>query len=285
LSLKYIGYFELNLIFGVKITEYNPIIIMAYRIVTFVVLFIFFSCSHRSNSSGFVSEKVAMEQVSLTTQLPTFHVSQTNISEMNGLDNLMLIRDRFLEESTVSNLDELKTNWEKVRLENDFEHANSKDLSNWFEVAGLLLERTGEANFASELEKIVFSGIGNTREENENLVAPYVFTKNTDDLFVNLITPSVINYNHTTKGKVRVELETNFPQSGKVDLKFGMTKRRYIEVNIRIPDWAEGATVTVKKVRYFAPPGGYCKIAKKWKEGDLIEVNFPIEKVPGYLQL
>ncbi len=133
------------------------------------------------------------------------------------------------------------------------------------------------------MEKIAFLGIGETISENKRIVAPYVFTKNTDDLFINLFTPATINYEHTTKGKVKVEMETNYPKSGKVDLKFGMTKRRYIEVNIRIPSWAAGTTVSVKKVKYVAPPGGYCKIAKKWKENDLVEINFPMENKPDYL--
>jgi DUF1680 family protein len=62
-----------------------------------------------------------------------------------------------------------------------------------------------------------------------------------------------------------------------------METKRYIELFIRIPEWAEEATVIEKGVKYVATPGSYCQITRKWSEGDMVEINFPTEKMPEYL--
>lgn len=260
----------------------STLLIMIFKIPFFIAFLFLISCSSKKQFPDLVSEKVEIERVNLNAELPILTSYNTVISEIKGVNKLKTFQNHFLERSTEFNLDEFKSNWNKIRKENDFENASAEDVGKWYEVSGFLLELTGEAVFASELQKIILSGIGETIEGNKKIVTPYIFTKNYDNLFINVFTPATIDYEHTTKGKVKVVMETNYPQSGKVDLKFGMTERRYIEVNIRIPEWAEGTTVTVKKVKYFAPPGGYCKIAKKWKEGDLVEIIFPMENVPEY---
>lgn len=257
---------------------------MKLIILLFVILFSLFSCSNKKQYPEFISEKVSLENINLNQQLPVFTSFGNITSELEGLDKLVIFQHQFLQKEIEFNLKEFKNSWNNTHNKNDFKKANCEDLKLWFEVTGLLLELTGETFFAVEMERIILLGVGKTVEETKKIVAPFVFTKNTDNLFINLFNPATIHYNHTTKGKVKVEMETNFPHSGKVELKFNMTKRRYIEVNIRIPEWAENTIVTVKKVKYVAPPGGYCKIAKKWKEGDLIEIEFQMENMPEYLK-
>ena len=257
---------------------------MIFRTPIFIVFLFFISCSQKNKFPLFVSEKVEMENVNLNTQLPIFSAPGANNSIIVGLEKLATFQNQYLKKDLEFDLDEFKRFWDHLQNEIDFVNARSLDLNKWFEISGLLLQLTGDAVYAVELNRMVSSGIGESIEENKKRVSPYVFTKNVDHLFVNIFTPAKINYNHTLKGKVEVEMETNYPKSGKVDLKFSMTERRYIEVKIRIPGWAEGATVIVKKVKYFAPPGGYCKIAKKWKEGDLVEIDFPMENMPDYLK-
>lgn len=258
---------------------------MIYRTTIFIAFLFFISCSQKKQFPDFVSEKVELENVSLNTQLPILTSSKINTPKILGLDKLSTFQGQFLKKDLAFNLDEFKSAWSKIQKENNFKNANSVELKKWFGLSGLLMELTGEAAFAEELEKIVFSGIGQTIEENKKIVAPYIFTKNTDHIFINLFVPSTIIFNHTLKGKVKVEMECNYPRSGKMDIKFNMTENRFIELNVRIPGWANGATVTVRNVKYFAPPGGYCKISRKWKEGDSAEINFPMENVPAYLKI
>jgi DUF1680 family protein len=63
-----------------------------------------------------------------------------------------------------------------------------------------------------------------------------------------------------------------------------METKRYIELWIRIPEWAHNASVTVKGVKYLSQPGSYSRVAKQWKEGDVVEVELPLQNVPGYLK-
>ena len=79
---------------------------------------------------------------------------------------------------------------------------------------------------------------------------------------------------------MEITQETNYPESGKILIKFKMENKRYIELFIRIPEWAEGATVTEKGVKYVATSGSFCQIARKWNEGDFVEVNLPVDKMP-----
>ena len=137
------------------------------------------------------------------------------------------------------------------------------------------MELTGEAIFAEVLETYQLDS--STRDYTK----PFVITKSIDHIHVNLFEPTEIKYDHTLGGEVQFRMETAYPNSGKIKFHFGMTERRYIEVYIRIPEWAEGTTVTVKKVKYFASPGSYCKIAKKWKEGDVVEVEIPEKLNPS----
>lgn len=257
---------------------------MIFRILIYITLLFLISCSQKKQFPDFISERVEVESVSLNSELPILtNLEKTNF-KINGIEKLVVSQNQFLEKNVEFNLGEFKSNWNQIQIENTLKNASAEDIGKWFEVSGLLFELTGEAVFAEELQRIVLLGIGKTIVENKKIVNPYIFTMNYDNLFINIFTPATINYEHTTVGKVKVEIETNYPQLGKVDLKIGMSERRYIEINIRIPSWAEGAMVTVKKVKYFAPPGGYCKIAKKWKEGDLVEIVFPIENVPKHLK-
>ena len=265
-------------------SEYIHYTTMIFRILIFVSFLFFISCSEKKQFPDFISQTVETENISLNTQLPIFSTPKSNNSKIEDLDKLIIIQNQLIEKDLEFDLEEFKLTWNQIQKENDFRNANSEELKSWFEVSGFLMEITGEAIFAEEVERIALYGIGETIAKSKKIVAPYVFTKNTDNLFVNVFTPATIDYEHSTKGKVKVEMETNYPKSGKVDLKFSMTKRRYIEVNIRIPIWAVGATVTVKKVKYHALPGSYCKIAKKWKEGDLVEINLPLENKPEYLR-
>lgn len=201
------------------------------------------------------------------------------------LDSLMSFLDKYQSKAEGFNLQYLKENWDSA-----LERIMTVDLGietaiRWFKATGLLFELTGNARYSEELERIVYTSFKRNLPESEieSLAKPYVFTKYVDHIHVNLFIPSEISYSHSMGGDVKIWQETDYPETGSVLLHFSMTERNYIELFIRIPSWAENATVEVKGVKYFAPPGGYSKIAKKWKEGDVVEIEFPIRKKPDYL--
>jgi hypothetical protein len=55
--------------------------------------------------------------------------------------------------------------------------------------------------------------------------------------------------------------------------------KRYLDFYVRIPEWANKASVTVKGVKYNVIPGQFTEIAKKWKNGDEIEIIIGLRPV------
>ena len=181
-------------------------------------------------------------------------------------------------------LSSFENQWEQFyKIAND-KTLNEINTSKWFKINGTLLQLTGDARYAEELEKLMYTGIPGDSLQVTNWLAPYIYTKYVDHIHVNLFAPSEISYEHSLYGKVKIWQETGYPPSGNLQIHFSMEKERYIELFVRIPEWAEGATVIVHNVKYVTHPGEYCKIAKEWLEGDIVEIHFPMNKSPGYIR-
>lgn len=259
-----------------------------YGIVFFSFLLVFFSCTQKEQFPIRKSEKVALENVVVNSPLIKFNhfsivdsVEENNFkSELNGLTQFLLWYE---EQNSGFDLAKLESLWGNIQ--NQSSGFNLNEVKSWIEITGFLLEITANAMYAQELESIVYQdgsrfSVDEIREI-ENHLTPFVFTKNVDHIYVNLFGNSTVKNEHTLKGAVEITQETDFSESGKVQIKFKMENKRYIELNIRIPEWAEGATVIEKGVKYVAVPGAYCLIARKWKEGDFVEITFPSEKIPA----
>jgi hypothetical protein len=252
------------------------------------LVFLFFSCTQKEQFLAKKSERVALENLVLNS--PLIQVNQFSTADSvvennfeNELNGLIQFKIWYEEQNTSFDLAKLESLWSN--LQNKSNSFNLNELKSWIEITGFLLEITANVRYAQELETIVYqvaSGFSESEiNEIENLLIPFIFTKNVDHIYVNLFVNSTVKYEHTLKGAVEITQETEFPESGKVQIKFKMENKRYIELYIRIPEWAEGATVVEKGVKYVAVPGTYCPIARKWKEGDFVEITFPSEKIPA----
>lgn len=116
----------------------------------------------------------------------------------------------------------------------------------------------------------VGSGFENQAKYGE---AIYYHTEN--DLYVNLFIPSVLSWKN--KG-VTVIQQTNFPEDGSISLTVQSSAPIEMPLHIRYPSWATTAAVTIngKKFPVKALPGGYILVNRKWKNGDVINVNYPM---------
>lgn len=226
------------------------------------------SCQYSQKFPSKISERILPDNT--IVKLP-------NVNDYGAIDELFTFVKLYEQQDSAFNLETFELQYEKLHAVNNSENIDSVEFAACVEINGLLLELTGKEKYAQELEQLSISG---GRWDNYD-VRPFVVTKNVDHLYVNLFQPSEINYQHSLGGEVSFRQKTSYPESGSVSLHFEMTERRYIELNIRIPEWAEGTSVTVKGVKYFTKAGSYCLIAKKWKQGDLVEIELPIEKYPG----
>lgn len=267
-------------------TNYPVTMARKYFVLFFILLFTCISCSKKEKFPSLNSEKmtlksVVLNQSFLTTKNDLSADSLENNQFSVKIEQLLSFQNYYLKKNEKFDLDEFERHWNSLQPKIKVEKLNVDDLKKWIAVTGFLTELTGHTEYSEELEHLIFSGskIGLSAEF-ENYFLPYVFTKDGDHVHVNLFVNATIQYEHSFFGTVKITQETNYPTSGSVRLKFDLEEQKYIELYIRIPDWAEGATVTVKKVKYVALPGTYSKIAKKWKKDDLVEIEFPSEKVP-----
>jgi hypothetical protein len=124
-----------------------------------------------------------------------------------------------------------------------------------------------------------------TGMENHGKYNQFIYTHSTDSLFLNLFIASELNWKN--KGLI-IRQETNFPYTPRT--KLVVTKGASdFKLMVRYPEWVgKGAlkiTVNGKNVEYIAFPSSYVCIDRKWKKGDIVEVELPmhntIERLPN----
>lgn len=96
-----------------------------------------------------------------------------------------------------------------------------------------------------------------------------------NSLFVNLFIPSELNWKE--KG-VTIRQETDFPENGKVKLSIQTANPIKLSLNLRYPAWASNVELKVngKDVKVIQKASSYIVIDRTWKNGDKIEINYPI---------
>jgi len=79
--------------------------------------------------------------------------------------------------------------------------------------------------------------------------------------------------------KLTVREETDYPKSGKVKFTLGLAKPASFAFKVRVPRWCRNPTVRINgdRVVYKYRPGQILNLPKRWKDGDVIELDFPME--------
>jgi DUF1680 family protein len=113
-------------------------------------------------------------------------------------------------------------------------------------------------------------------------VGNYVYMTRGNELFVNLFMTSESN---VTMNNVPVKLiqQTGYPFDGNVSVSVGPETPVDGKIKILIPDWCKSYTVTInnRKVGVKQMEAGYLTLIRKWKKGDVIQLNLdmPVEMV------
>jgi DUF1680 family protein len=105
----------------------------------------------------------------------------------------------------------------------------------------------------------------------------YAYGTSDDAIWVNLYGGSMLATNWNGQPLKLVQI-TNFPWDGKVRIVFADCPPQEFALKLRIPGWAESATIRVngKPVSMAALPGSYAEIRRRWKSGDLAELELPM---------
>jgi hypothetical protein len=99
-------------------------------------------------------------------------------------------------------------------------------------------------------------------------------------VYVNLYIPSTLRWtqDESRHGGAQVELtqKGEYPYDSQVQFEVKTTKPAEFAVNLRIPAWAEGASIAVNGKRQAAHAGGFARVQREWKSGDRIELELPL---------
>jgi uncharacterized protein len=77
---------------------------------------------------------------------------------------------------------------------------------------------------------------------------------------------------------VSIEEETGYPFDGEIILRLKPEKPLQFPLVLRIPQWAEGATVRINRhPRHPERAGEFAVLHREWKAGDRVELEFPMK--------
>jgi len=246
-------------------------------------LIAFSACRYRTAPDlGGTSNSVADSEISLggvlAEKLNGFTPIDTAVqgSQPIAIEGILNLQDRVTamvqnQEPAIS--DSLLAEWKSMAEEADlsFEHFSGVDLKNWVALNDSLLKYTGLVCFADELEKVFYNSQSPDVVTDE-AIKSVCYTRRYDRIYVNVYNNSTLSFKHTTGGNIRLIQDTNYPDDGEITFRVETDDSRYMDLYLRIPEWAEIASVTVLGVKYPAHPGEYTEVAKKWKNGDEVKV-------------
>jgi len=102
-----------------------------------------------------------------------------------------------------------------------------------------------------------------------------IYFHDKDSIYVNLFIGSEVEW--PQKGITLIQ-DTNFPAEEGATLTMRAAKPTRLAVKIRIPYWAQSATIKIngKLQDIAAAPGTYAVVTRKWQDGDEVEISLPM---------
>ncbi len=125
-------------------------------------------------------------------------------------------------------------------------------------------------------------------------VGDYIYSKNEDGIWVNLFIANQTAFELAGE-KVGIEMKTQFPWDGNVEILVNPTAKKSFTINLRIPGWIDENPVPGKlysfleeeKAKFillvngekaaYKKINGYAVLDREWKKGDRITYNLPLE--------
>ena len=108
--------------------------------------------------------------------------------------------------------------------------------------------------------------------------ANYAYTKSGDSIFVNLYGANDLETTLASGEKIKLSQETDYPWNGRIRVKILDWGGKEFALKLRIPNWADGASVRVNdSPADFSPkPESYFEIRRTWKPGDFVDLDLPM---------
>jgi uncharacterized protein len=114
-----------------------------------------------------------------------------------------------------------------------------------------------------------------TGMENHVKYGEAIYFHNDDQLWVNLFIASELNWK--ARG-LTLRQETKWPEGTTSQLSVKCSQPQEFTLNLRHPFWADTLRVSVngKVASETTSPSSYCRIKRPWKNGDRVEISFPM---------
>lgn len=98
------------------------------------------------------------------------------------------------------------------------------------------------------------------------------------DISVNLYGPGRAMIPSAAAGRVEFVQETRYPWEGLILIRLQPEREARWGLNLRIPSWAEGASVEINGVVPLTPlpPGEFARIERIWMKGDIVSLRLPM---------
>ncbi|MEE8468696.1 MAG: beta-L-arabinofuranosidase domain-containing protein [Planctomycetota bacterium] len=113
-------------------------------------------------------------------------------------------------------------------------------------------------------------------------LAGYVYAHDDDDLYV-LLTVASETEVELGGTRVRIRQKTDFPRSGKMELRIEPAQRAKFTVHVRVPGWCEeeltvgvNDALTIQQVEHGTDRGLWLTFQREWKKGDVLRLELPL---------
>ncbi len=105
------------------------------------------------------------------------------------------------------------------------------------------------------------------------------YVRDPHGVYVNLYIPSTVRWIQD-RAQVSLRQKSSYPFDSHIQLGVTASGQSEFTVNLRIPSWAEGASISVNGKRAPDPvvPGTFAAIRRQWKTGDRIDLDLPLTK-------
>lgn len=106
----------------------------------------------------------------------------------------------------------------------------------------------------------------------------YAYAQDANSLYVILYGSNNVNAKIAGKN-VTFTQKSDYPWSESIEMNYEGDNKAQFSLKLRIPAWAEGATLKVNGENYGIKAGGFAVVNRAWKRGDKVEMTLPMRPI------
>jgi len=106
----------------------------------------------------------------------------------------------------------------------------------------------------------------------------WAYSISAEGVWVNLYGGNVLETKLADGSPLKMAQKTDYPWDGKIAITMNEAKSGEFAVMLRIPGWADAASIKINGEGFAGPvePGKYAAVRRKWKAGDVTELELPM---------